>query len=151
MSNGEGFGNQSYLMVHLLTLATCWFKILQKTTFLPFLIIFANWRCVLYMFTEFYLLAQICRCSSIMKPRQQNDAKFSTQFICTMISVLSQMYNCGLAILPRQSNSSTIGAWFLYNWIYIFEDQHNFPNIQVWSWSETTTTSTIGTWLILIY
>ena len=24
IANGDGFGNQSYLMIHLLTLATCW-------------------------------------------------------------------------------------------------------------------------------
>ena len=30
---GDGFGNQSYLMLHLLTLATCWFYFLQKQRF----------------------------------------------------------------------------------------------------------------------
>ena len=36
----HGFGNRSYLMVHILTLATCWFDFDTKTTPLPFLNVF---------------------------------------------------------------------------------------------------------------
>ena len=107
--SGDDFGNQSSLMVHLLTLATCWFDLRQKQHFFLFSR-FLQIEEALFICTANYVLFQIYKCGSIVNPQQLDDAKLITLFICTMNHVLSQMYKCCLAMLLRKLNSSTIGA-----------------------------------------
>ena len=89
---GDGFGNHSSLMVHLLTLATCWFDSRQKQRFF----IFSRYLQIedaLFICTVNYVLVQIYKCDSRVNPRQLIDAKLSMQFICIMNHVPFQMYN----------------------------------------------------------
>ena len=79
-----------------------------KKTLLPFLNIFTNWRCILYICTMNYIFIQVYKCGSIVNPR--------TNWIYIMNHVPSQIYKCCLAMLLRQLNYSTICAWFFYNW-----------------------------------
>ena len=52
---GGGFGNQSYLMVHLLTLATCWFDVRQKQRLFLFRL-YLQIEDVFFMCTANYVL-----------------------------------------------------------------------------------------------
>ena len=98
---GDGFGNRSYLMVHLPTLATYWFDFRQKTIPLPYSIHLRT-EDVSSMCTVKYVLVQTYKCGSIVNPRQLNDAKLSRQFIYTMNHVPFQMCKCCLIMLLRQ-------------------------------------------------
>ena len=130
----DGFGNQSYLLVHLLILVTCWLDFRQKLCF--FLFCFKQKMRFLHVQWITYL---IYKCVSIVNPRQLNITKLSTQFIYTVNQVPFQMCKYGLSMLLRQLNFSTIDTWFFYNWTYRrFFD--NFSKIYVWSWRVTATT-----------
>ena len=134
---GDGFWNRSYLMVHLLTLATYWFYFRQRQRFL-LLSICLQIEDAFSICTVNYVLVQIYKCGSLLNPRQLNFAKLSTQFIYTMNHVqvflnnvattieffdkhcviFPQHFKCTSAVLksvrPRQPNALPIHTWLIF-------------------------------------